>query len=58
MQLALLRRKIIRQGKLTGYVFDKVGERFNTFYHHHMPFELTGAQKRVVREIRHDVSTG
>ena len=58
MQLALLRRKIVRQGKLTGYVFDKVGERFNTFYNHHMPFELTGAQKRVVREIRRDVATG
>ncbi len=58
MQLALLRRKVIRQTKLTGYPFNKVGDYFNTFYREHMPFELTGAQKRVVREIRHDVATG
>lgn len=58
MQLTLLHRKVIRQGKLTGYVFDKLGEHFNTFYNHHLPFELTGAQKRVVREIRRDVATG
>lgn len=58
MQLALLRRKVIRQTKLTGYPFNKVGDYFNTFYSEHIPFELTGAQKRVVREIRHDVATG
>ena len=58
MQLALLRRKIARQGKLTGYVFDRVGEHFNTFYDRYLPFELTGAQKRVVREIRRDVAAG
>lgn len=58
MQLALLRRKVIRQSKLTGYVFNKVGDYFNTFYSKYRPFELTGAQKRVVKEIRRDVATG
>lgn len=58
MQLALLRRKVIRQSKLTGYTFDKVGGYFNEFYANHLPFELTGAQKRVVKEIRRDVATG
>ena len=58
MQLTMIRRKIIRQSKLTGYVFSSVGHYFNDFYAHHLPFELTNAQKRVVREIRHDVITG
>lgn len=39
-------------------VFEKVGEYFNEFYHHHLPFELTGAQKRVIKEIRQDVAKG
>ena len=41
-----------------GWVFDKVGDYFNNFYHHHLPFQLTGAQKRVLKEIRHDTATG
>lgn len=41
-----------------GVVFEKVGEHFNTFYKKHLPFELTGAQKRVVKEIRADTATG
>lgn len=41
-----------------GVVFGQVGELFNTFYTHHLPFELTGAQKRVLKEIRRDTGTG
>ncbi|MFM7726831.1 MAG: ATP-dependent DNA helicase RecG, partial [Flavobacteriales bacterium] len=41
-----------------GVVFERVGEIFNTFYHQHLPFELTGAQKRVMKEIRADVARG
>ena len=41
-----------------GVVFDKVGELFNTFYTNYLPFELTGAQKRVIKEIRADTAKG
>ncbi len=41
-----------------GYRFDTVGDHFNTFYKDHLPFQLTGAQKRVLKEIRHDTATG
>ena len=41
-----------------GVIFDKVGDHFNNFYHHHLPFQLTGAQKRVLREIRQDTAHG
>ncbi len=41
-----------------GYKFEKVGEHFNNFYSHHLPFQLTGAQKRVLREIRVDTASG
>ncbi|MDD4819923.1 MAG: ATP-dependent DNA helicase RecG [Flavobacteriales bacterium] len=58
MQLTMIRKKMIRQNKLSGYVFHSVGDYFNDFYAHHLPFSLTEAQKRVVREIRHDVATG
>ena len=44
--------------KSKGFIFDKVGEAFNDFYSNHIPFELTGAQKRVLKEIRKDFSTG
>jgi ATP-dependent DNA helicase RecG len=39
-------------------VFDKVGDLFNNFYKHHLPFALTGAQKRVIKEIRTDTAKG
>jgi len=42
----------------TGWVFDKVGDLFNTFYNNYLPFELTGAQKRVLKEIRKDTGSG
>ncbi|MBS1771936.1 MAG: ATP-dependent DNA helicase RecG [Bacteroidetes bacterium] len=41
-----------------GWKFEKVGDNFNNFFSHHLPFELTGAQKRVIREIRVDTATG
>ena len=57
IQLQLLRKKIIRKSKLKGYVFAAVGERFNAFYNNNLPFELTNAQKRVLKEIRKDVAS-
>ena len=56
LRMNLLRSK--RQRFSKGVVFDKVGEQFNTFYKKYLPFELTGAQKRVIREIRTDTATG
>lgn len=58
IQMELLLQNRIRKTKIKGYVFDQVGEKFNDFYNNHLPFELTGAQKRVVREIRADMGTG
>ncbi|MBL7980477.1 MAG: ATP-dependent DNA helicase RecG [Flavobacteriales bacterium] len=58
IQLQLLKQKLLLQQSLRGNVFTQVGEHFNRFYHHHLPFELTGAQKRVVKEIRKDMGTG
>ncbi len=55
LQLELLMRKQIAAAKNVGYAFDEVGEVFTTFYEQHIPFELTGAQKRVLKEIRADV---
>jgi ATP-dependent DNA helicase RecG len=56
LRMSLLRSSRHRFSK--GVLFDKVGEQFNTFYKKHLPFELTGAQKRVIREIRLDTGTG
>ncbi|MDD4848124.1 MAG: ATP-dependent DNA helicase RecG [Bacteroidales bacterium] len=58
MQLQILRSKIYRAKKLKGIVFQTVGDNFNNFYNHYLPFELTNAQKRVVKEIRRDTCTG
>lgn len=58
VQLNILRYAKDRQRKYRGYVFEKVGDIFNTFYTSNLPFELTGAQKRVLREIRRDVGCG
>lgn len=58
IQMELLMQNRIRKTKIRGFVFDSVGEHFNDFYQNHLPFELTGAQKRVVREIRKDMGTG
>ncbi len=57
LQLQLITKKLIRKQKIKGFNFDKVGELFNDFYSHHLPFELTDAQKRVLKEIRSDLGT-
>ena len=58
VQLNILRYASDHRRKYRGYVFSQVGEVFNTFYRDHLPFALTGAQKRVIREIRVDVGSG
>lgn len=58
IQLSLLKDKLLRQQKIKGYVFAKVGDFLNRFYNEKLPFELTGAQKRVIREIRKDTGSG
>ncbi|WP_198315790.1 ATP-dependent DNA helicase RecG [Chitinophaga tropicalis] len=57
-QIRICRLKIRRQQLSRGFTFNTVGETFNTFYNHHLPFSLTGAQKRVLKEIRQDTATG
>lgn len=58
LQLHILRTAGMRKIKLQGIVFPTVGDHFNTFYKEYLPFELTNAQKRVVREIRSDMGSG
>lgn len=58
IQLRLLKLKLINQNKFQGAVFAEVGELVNRFYLECLPFDLTDAQKRVVREIRHDLGSG
>lgn len=58
IQLGILRFSRKRQQQVYGHVFSRVGELFNTFYSNHLPFDLTGAQKRVIREMRHDMGSG
>ncbi len=58
VQLNIIRYASDHRRKYRGYVFNRVGDLFNSFYYHHLPFELTGAQKRVIREIRKDTGSG
>jgi ATP-dependent DNA helicase RecG len=58
LQLRHLVLKQNNKNQYKGLILDKVGDNFNTFFHHHLPFELTGAQKRVVKELREDMRTG
>lgn len=58
IQLQLLRKKIIRTHKIKGYVFESVGTYFNRFYKDELAFDLTNAQKRVLKEIRKDLGMG
>ena len=58
IQLSIMRQSKLREMKYQGFIFDKVGEYFNRFYRECLPFELTDAQKRVIREIRGDMNTG
>lgn len=57
IQLQLIRKKLIRKAKIKGLVFEKVGTHFNHFYKHNLPFNLTNAQKRVIKEIRKDIGS-
>ncbi len=57
IQLQLISKNLVRKTKIKGLPFEKVGHFFNSFYNHHLPFELTNAQKRVLKEIRIDVGS-
>ena len=58
VQLQLLMKNLQRKQKIKGFVFGKIGNQFNTFFSKNLPFELTDAQKRVIREIRKDIGNG
>lgn len=58
LQLSLLQLKFNRRETVIGYNFTKIGDYFNTFYHKMLAFELTDAQKKVLKEIRRDLATG
>ena len=58
IQLQLLRKKLINKTKIKGFIFEKVGDIFNEFYSDKLPFNLTNAQKRVLKEVRKDVASG
>ena len=58
VQLNILRYASDHRRKYRGYIFNRIGAQFNWFYTHNLPFELTGAQKRVMHEIRADMAGG
>lgn len=58
IQLQLVRKKLINKAKIKGFVFENVGAIFNRFYSEKLPFNLTNAQKRVLKEVRKDVASG
>lgn len=58
VQLNIVRYASDHRRKFRGYVFAHIGKNFNTFFHDYLPFELTNAQKRVIKEIRSDVGSG
>jgi ATP-dependent DNA helicase RecG len=58
IQLRLLKSKFLRTSKFNGHKFQVIGEKFNDFFHKKLPFELTSAQKKVIKEIRVDVGSG
>ncbi len=57
IQLQLITKNLIQKHKIKGHPFTKVGDYFNNFYQNHLPFELTNAQKRVIKEIRSDMGS-
>ncbi|MFD2890534.1 ATP-dependent DNA helicase RecG [Flavobacterium chuncheonense] len=57
IQLQLITKNLIRKHKIKGHPFEIVGDNFNNFYKNHLPFELTNAQKRVIKEIRNDLGS-
>ena len=58
LQLQLLMKNMLQKQKIKGFTFEQVGKHFTEFYENHLPFELTNAQKRVVKEIRQDMGSG
>lgn len=58
IQLNILKYTTERKSKLKGFVFVRVGDNLNHFYEKNLPFELTGAQKRIIKEVRQDMATG
>jgi ATP-dependent DNA helicase RecG len=58
LQLEMLLRKEVTSTKMKGFVFEEVGNVFNEFYSNHLPFDLTNAQKKVIKEIRKDFLSG
>ncbi len=58
IQLQLLIKNLQRKQKIKGFFFEKIGDKFNTFFNKNLPFELTDAQKKVIREIRKDIGNG
>lgn len=58
VQINILRYATEHRNKYRGYVMPRVGEMFNGFYFNHLPFQLTGAQKRVLRDVKEDISSG
>ena len=57
VQMQLISKKMLRKQKIKGLPFENVGENFTTFFEKHLPFELTEAQKRVIKEIRNDMGS-
>ncbi len=58
IQLQLLIKNMLHKQRIKGFNFDQIGNNFTEFYKEHLPFQLTGAQKRVIREIRSDLGSG
>ncbi|SDR65904.1 ATP-dependent DNA helicase RecG [Gramella sp. MAR_2010_147] len=58
IQLQLLRKNMLHKQKIKGFNFEQIADNFNNFYQEHLPFDLTGAQKRVIKEIRGDMGSG
>jgi ATP-dependent DNA helicase RecG len=57
IQLQLITKNLVRKHKIKGHPFTNIGENFNNFYKNHLPFELTNAQKKVLKEIRNDLGS-
>ena len=57
IQLQLIRKNLLHKAKIKGYPFSKIGDNFNLFYKNYLPFKLTNAQKRVIKEIRSDLGS-
>jgi len=58
IQLQLIRKNMVHKSKIKGFPFEQVGDYFNRFFNEHLPFQLTEAQKRVIKEIRKDMGSG